>query len=146
MGDHFRNTVFRHLVRLLSGKTLPRFRDELDSTLWKLCAQTDSTATSSISGEKYGFIGSSDRATTGVSDGEEKTHNQGTDNSSERGPENVKALHQANPRHQKIKAAILVKWYGPDGPEVWCPSCYLSVGDANTCSRTPNTGRRVANC
>ena len=109
MGDHFRDTVFGQLVRLLSGKTLLRFPDELDTTLWNLCAQTDSTATSSISGEKHGFIGSSDHATTGVSDGEEEAYNQGTNSSSERGAKNIKALHQAKPRHQKIKAAILVK-------------------------------------
>ncbi|KAE9372880.1 MFS general substrate transporter [Stipitochalara longipes BDJ] len=49
MSDHFRDTVFAQVVRLIYKKRFLKFPDESNSNLWKQCIQEDTSTTSSTS-------------------------------------------------------------------------------------------------
>lgn len=118
MGDRFRDTVFGQVVRLLSGKRLLKFPDELDLTLWKECVQKDSVTASSTPGEKDSLAGSGDQTAADISDSGEKVEKQGGNMLSEKGSRNRHILPQSYLSHGKTKNVILVDWYGPDDQEV----------------------------
>ena len=118
MGDYFHDTVFSQIVRLISGKRLLQFPDELDPDLWKLYVQKESTAASSTSGEQNILGEPNDHAAASVSDGSEKPQDRGTGISSEQDLEDKQAVNQEITSHEKTKDVILVDWYGPDDREV----------------------------
>jgi DHA1 family multidrug resistance protein-like MFS transporter len=118
MNDHFRDTVFGQLVRLFSGKILPKFPNELDPNLWKQCVQQDATPPSSISGLHSSPSEPSHQAYAEASGGGEKGEKQIDDVASAHGSGNDQNYDQDNPSHEKSKDVILVGWYGPDDQEV----------------------------
>lgn len=122
MDDHFRDTVFGQVVRLLSRNRLLKFPDELDPNLWKQCVKQGHSTASSTSGEHDdGLPGSTTDHTAAddVSDGGGKGQKQGTGMTSARGSGNKQqAIHVGNPSHEKTAGVHLVDWYGPDDREV----------------------------
>jgi len=118
MGDHFQDTVFGQIVRLISGKRFLKFPDELDPNLWKPYVQEESTAASSTSGEQNDLVRPDDHAADSVSEDRENLKELGTGISSEQALKDKQALHQETTSHEKTKGVILVDWYGPDDREV----------------------------
>lgn len=127
MDEHFRDTVFGQVVRLLSRNTLLRFPDELDPTLWKQCVEHDSSTASSTSGMHDELPGSINHTVADLSNGGEKGLEQGTGLTSAHGSGDGQIFHDGKPSHEKTTAVRLVDWYGPDDQEVWLPFVASSV-------------------
>jgi DHA1 family multidrug resistance protein-like MFS transporter len=115
MNDHFRDTVFGQVVRLISGNKLLRFPDELNPTLWKQCVQRNATAASLTSEEQKGL---SNRTVAGVNSVVDKRQRQGAETTSTHGSGDDHSLHRGNPSPEETTNFILVDWYGQDDKEV----------------------------
>lgn len=114
--DLFQDTQFSAVVRMVSGKKLFRFPDEIDPSLWKKSVQKkqqDSTNTPNSSSEED------------VEPRLPPTTLQGSDDSVVRDKEidNLPAqlLSDINHTVEDGKDIFLIDWYGPDDPEVSMP-------------------------
>ncbi len=99
MATQLRDTQIGHLIRLLSGKKLLPYPDEVDSSLWKKSALRPSPLESSQGPQIEKPPNTENPANNPIKDLEAET------NGSNRVIENGKDIY-------------LVEWYGPDDPEV----------------------------
>ena len=99
MAFQLHSTIFGQLVRLLSGKRLFRYPDEIDPSLWKKTVQRDTPEQTNMS--------------TGKSNKEAPNANS------------QNRMVQCDGEHNGVPGILLVGWYGPDDPEVWAPAASM---------------------
>ncbi|KAH8805404.1 major facilitator superfamily domain-containing protein [Xylogone sp. PMI_703] len=130
MNEHFRDTVFGQLVRLLSRNRLLKFPDELDLALWKQYIKIDTVGDLLASREDEGLVSSENHPATDTSGGGKKEQKRFTDITSPHSPGDTQVLQQENGCDKMTTVMHLVDWYGPDdqeNPQNWSASRKLLI-------------------
>lgn len=105
--EFFKDTQFSTLVRLVSGKKLFRFPDEINPSLWKKSIQTQAPIDSPTS------------STEGVETSLPQATLQGLHDVRDKEIDNLPLpLDAINHTVEDGKDIFLIDWYGPDDPEV----------------------------
>jgi DHA1 family multidrug resistance protein-like MFS transporter len=118
MKDLIRDTIFSHILRLLTGGRVFKYPEEEDPSLWKKYVHAEKSANMARHGQTEApknddeqqsrrSQARSSSSDTAVSTGEERTVNEPSGRVVDK---------------EKGKDIHVVDWYGPDDPEVSFPS------------------------